>query len=146
MYVPMCVDLGNALSGCGMNVWQQAGKKRDEAEHYAYPTDDRDWAWAFVHARAVELKCRWEAIRRSLRLLRCWLAKRALYHVARVRGHRSIAPQPAHHLRHNSAAKLLPVEIHSPRVVHIVPFLPESFHQPHILKEPVALLVVDTIA
>ena len=39
--VPMSLELGNALRGGGINVWQQASKKRDAAEHYEYPTDDR---------------------------------------------------------------------------------------------------------
>jgi hypothetical protein len=39
---PMCLELGNALSGRRINVWQQASKKSDAAEHYEYPTDDGD--------------------------------------------------------------------------------------------------------
>jgi len=42
VYVPMSLEFGKALSGGGINVWQQAGKKGDAAEHYEDPTDDRD--------------------------------------------------------------------------------------------------------
>jgi hypothetical protein len=38
----MSLELGNALSGGCINGWQQAYKKRDAAERYEYPTDDRD--------------------------------------------------------------------------------------------------------
>src|SRR6266850_62400 len=74
------------------------------------------------------------------------LVETSLHRVVRIRGHWSIAPQPAHHLRHDRAAKLLPVQIHAPRVVHVVTLLCEGLHQPYILQEPIALLVVNTVA
>jgi len=40
--IPMSLELGNALSSGYVYVWQQAGNKGDAAEHYEYPTDDRD--------------------------------------------------------------------------------------------------------
>ena len=40
--VPMSLELGKALSGSCIDVWQQANKKCNAAEHYEYPTDDRD--------------------------------------------------------------------------------------------------------
>lgn len=49
VYDPMCLEVGNALSGGLIKVWQQASKKCDAAKHYEYPTDDRDCACAFVH-------------------------------------------------------------------------------------------------
>lgn len=39
---PVSLELGKSLSGGYVNVWQQAGKKCDTAEHYEDPTDDRD--------------------------------------------------------------------------------------------------------
>ena len=39
---PMSLEFGNALRCVCINVWQQAGKQCDAAEHYEYPTDDRD--------------------------------------------------------------------------------------------------------
>jgi hypothetical protein len=42
VYHPMCLEVDNTLSGCRFNVWQQASKKCDAAEHYEYPTDDCD--------------------------------------------------------------------------------------------------------
>src|SRR5687767_5580734 len=62
-----------------------------------------------------------------------WLAESTLGHVVRVGRHWSIPPQPAHHLRHDGAAELLPVLIHAPGVVPVVTFLCESFHQSYIL-------------
>src|SRR5882724_6394161 len=74
------------------------------------------------------------------------LAECPLHHVVRVRGHRAVAPQPAHHVGHDRAAELLPVKIHTPRVVDVVTLLCESLHQPHVLEEPVSLLVINTVA
>ena len=39
---PVSLELGNALSGGGINGGQQANKKRDDAKSYEYPTDDCD--------------------------------------------------------------------------------------------------------
>src|SRR5581483_3013461 len=47
---------------------------------------------------------------------------------------------------HDRPAELLPVQIHPPRVVHVVALLRERLHQPDVLVEPVALLVVDAVA
>src|SRR5438477_7463665 len=59
-----------------------------------------------------------------------------------VRGDRAIAPEPAHHLRHDGAAELLAVAIDAPRVVHVISLPCERLHQPDVLVEPVHLLVV----
>src|ERR1022692_192688 len=90
---------------------------------------------------AVKSLC--SLFRRSLgRLLRRGLAETALHHIVGIGGNGAVAPQPAHHLGKNHAAELLPVKVHAPRVVHVVTLLREGLHQPDILVEPIALLVV----
>ena len=42
VYEPMSLEFRKALSGSGINVWQQATKKCDAAERYEDPTDDGD--------------------------------------------------------------------------------------------------------
>src|SRR5438552_13252777 len=83
---------------------------------------------------------------RSLSLLFGRLAEGPLHHVVRVGRYRSIAPQPPHHLGHDRPAELLTVQVHAPGVVHVVTLLRKGLHQPHVLVEPVALLVVNAVA
>src|SRR6266699_2981980 len=45
----LCLELGDAF-GVGIRRWQQAGEKRDAAERYEYPTDNRNGARTFVHS------------------------------------------------------------------------------------------------
>ena len=78
--------------------------------------------------------------------LRGRLAKSPLHHVVWVRGYGSIAPQPSHHVWHDRPTEFLAVQVYAPRVVHVITLLRESLHQPHILQEPVELLVVDAVA
>src|SRR5690242_7972627 len=56
-------------------------------------------------------------------LPRCRLAVTPLHLIPRVGGHRAVPPQPPHHLRQDRPAELLPVPVHPPRVVHVVPLL-----------------------
>src|SRR5437870_12925756 len=77
-----------------------------------------------------------------LSFLRRRLAETALHHVLRIRGNRAIAPQPAHHLRQDRAAHFLAVEVHAPRVVHVIALVREGLPQPDILEKPVACCVV----
>src|SRR5262249_44841121 len=79
-------------------------------------------------------------------LPRCRLAVTPLHLIPRVGGHRAVPPQPPHHLRQDRPAELLPVPVHPPRVVHVVPLLREGLHQPHVLVEPVPRLVVPAVA
>src|SRR4051794_14117019 len=81
-------------------------------------------------------------LRRFSGLLARGLAEAALHHILGIGVHRAIAPEPAHHLRQNHAAEFLAVEVHAPRVIHVVPLLRESLHEPDVLIKPVALLVI----
>src|SRR5688572_3564767 len=57
-----------------------------------------------------------------------------------------VAPQPPHHLGKNRPAHALAVCVHAPRVIHVVAFFGKRFHEPDVLKEPVAALVVAAAA
>src|SRR5437016_3347971 len=85
-------------------------------------------------------------LRSFSRLFRRGLAEAALHHVLWIGGNGTIAPQPAHHLRQDHTAELLPVKVHTPRVVHVITLLRQGLHQAHVLKEPIALLVVIAVA
>src|SRR5580658_6745221 len=98
--------------------------------------------YAATYSAAAGLKNR--QARRPVLLFR--LAERPLHHVVRIGGDRAVAPQPSHHLRQDGSAVFLTVQIHAPCVVHVVTLLRESLHQPDILEEPVALLVVGAAA
>src|SRR5690349_19633412 len=82
-------------------------------------------------------------VAQRLLLLLYRLAKRSLDRVVRIGGYRTIAPQPAHHFRQNLTPKLLPMQVHAPRIVHVISLLREGFHQTDILIEPVALFVIN---
>src|SRR5579871_2346321 len=83
---------------------------------------------------------------RSLFLLFSRLAEGPLYHVVWVGRYRAVAPQPAHHLGHDRPAELLTVQVHAPCIVHVVTLFRKGLHQPYVLVEPVALLVVNAVA
>ena len=53
-----------------------------------------------------------------------------------------VAPQPAHHVGEDGAAVLLAVPADAPLIVEVVALVAQRLHQPHVLEEPVALLVV----
>jgi hypothetical protein len=53
------------------------------------------------------------------------LAEAALHHVVGVGGDRPVAPEPAHHLRHDRTAEFLAVPVHAPRVVDVIPLARE---------------------
>jgi hypothetical protein len=57
-----------------------------------------------------------------------------------------IAPQPAHHFGKYGLQHLLAVAVDTPRVINVVALLREGLLQPDILIEPVASLIVVTVA
>jgi hypothetical protein len=59
----------------------------------------------------------------SRRLLLHRLPKPPLHRIIRVRRHRPVAPQPPHHVRKNRAPHFLPVQIHAPRIIHVIALL-----------------------
>src|SRR5262249_40086429 len=61
------------------------------------------------------------------------LAESALHHIVRIGRNRAVAPEPAHHLRHDRAPELLAVQVHPPGIVDIITLLRESLHQTDIL-------------
>src|SRR5262245_48427864 len=75
-------------------------------------------------------------------LFRRRIVEAALDRVVRVGGDAVIAPEPAHHIGKDRAPLLLSVAADAPRVVQIVALVGQRAHQPHVLQEPVARLVV----
>src|SRR5215467_5363733 len=69
-------------------------------------------------------------------------AERSLDRIVHVCRDRVIAPEPAHHLGKHRTSHALAVRVHAPRVVHVVALGGERLHQPDVLKEPVATLIV----
>src|ERR1700730_8103118 len=84
-------------------------------------------------------------VRRQLLLLP-GLVERPLDRVVDIGRDRMIPPEPSHHLGQNRSAHSLAVSVHAPRVVHVVALVGERPHQPHVLVEPIAALIVGAAA
>src|SRR3954470_6594459 len=56
-----------------------------------------------------------------------------------------IAPKPAHHVRQNRAALLLPMQADAPGVIEVVSLLRQCIGEANVLIKPVARLVVFSI-
>src|SRR5204863_4650535 len=69
-----------------------------------------------------------------------------LHFIVHIRRYGMVAPKPAHHVRKNRPALLLPVQADSPRVIDVIALLSHRVDEADVLEKPVSLLVIFAVS